>query len=109
MNRATVALALDIPQRHFRGADCGKANPAPAQAQGAAHHSLPERLDLERVLTEQEITQSPADRVGERSIEYRLEDSRNRVALAGTLDSLIGQKADDESVLRPVADLTGIR
>src|SRR3954452_8052528 len=109
MNRATVALALDIPQRHFRGADCGKANPAAAQVQGAVHHSLPARLDLERVLTEQEITQSPADRVGERSIEYRLEDSRNRVPFADAFDTLVGQNTDNESVLRTITDLTGIR
>src|ERR671912_2762041 len=109
MNWATIALALDVPQRHFRSADCGKTHTAAAQVQSAVHHSLPERLDLERVLTNQEITQAPADRVGERSVEHRAEDSRNRVALADALDPLIGQNADNERVLRSVANLPSIR
>src|SRR5215207_3279934 len=109
MNWATVALALNVPQCHFRGADCGKANTVAAQVQSAVHHALPERLDLERVVTEQEITQSLANRVRERSIEYRLQDGRNRVPFADALDTLVGQNTDNESVLRTVADLTSIR
>src|SRR5215208_6655732 len=108
MNWATAAPALDVPQCHFRGADCGESDTAAPKIESSVHHSLPERLDLERILPDQEIAQSPADRVGERSVEHRLEDSRNRVALADALDPLIGQNADYESVLRPVADLPSI-
>src|SRR5215207_6001511 len=109
MNWATAAPALDVPQCHFRGADCGESDTASPKIESSVHHSLPERLDLERVLTEQEITQSPANRVRERSIKYRLQDGRNRVPFADALDTLVGQNTDNESVLRTIADLAGIR
>src|SRR5215216_5712251 len=109
MNWATVALALDVPQRHFSGADGGESDTTAPKVESSVHHSLPEWLDLERVLTEQEITQSPANRVRERSIKYRLQDGRNRVPFADALDTLVGQNTDNESVLRTIADLAGIR
>ena len=79
-------------------------DPAPAEVDEAAVHLLPQPLDVQRVLADQDVAQAHRDRVRARRLHERLHELGRRVDLADPGDALVGVDPDDEIVLAPVCD-----
>ena len=104
VDRLAERLALDVPERDVEAADRVDRDPAPAEVDEAAVHLLPEPLDVERVLADQDVAQAHGNRVGARRLDERLDELGRRVDLADARDALVGVDPDDEVVLAPVCD-----
>ena len=97
-------LALDVPECDVEAADRVDRDPAPPEVDEAAVHLLPEPLDVERVLADQDVAQAHGDRVGARRLDERLDELGRRVDLADARDALVGVDPDDQVVLAAVCD-----
>ena len=65
-------------------------------------HQLPEPVDLERVLADDQLADAAGDRMRRRHLDDRARDVRGRVRLADPDHALVGVHPDEERVLRAV-------
>ena len=78
------------------------AGPCAAVVDRAAVELVPETVDLQRILADQEMTQPAGDGVRRRGIDDRFHHRRQRIDLAEAGDPLIGLDADQQRVLAAV-------
>ena len=100
--RAAERLALDVPEGDVDAADGVDHRAAAAIVDRGLVHLVPEALDVERVLADQDLAQADHDRVGAGRLDDRLDDGRGGVGLADAGDALVGVDEDDGGVLGPV-------
>ena len=103
-DRLAERLPLDVPERDVDAADRVDRDPAAADEDHAAIHLVPEPLDVERVLADQQLAQALRDRVRAGRVHERRDGLGRRVDLADAGDPLVGVDQDDEIVLAAVRD-----
>ena len=101
-HRLAERLPLDVPERDVDAADRVDRDPAAADEDHAAVHLVPEPLDVERVLADQQLAQAVRDRMRGRGVHERRDRVGRRVDLADAGDPLVGVDQDDEIVLAAV-------
>jgi hypothetical protein len=79
-------------------------DPAAADVDQAAVHLLPEALDVERVLADEQVAQAVRDRVRARRVDDRAYRLGRGVDLADAGDALVGVDEDNQIVLAAVGD-----
>ena len=103
-DRLAERLPLDVPERDVDAADRVDRDSAAADEDDAAIHLVPEPLDVERILTDQQPAEAVRDRVRARSADERRDGLGRRVDFADAGDPLVGVDQDDEIVLAAVGD-----
>ena len=101
-HRLAERLALDVPERDVEAADRVNGDPTTSDEDDAAVHLVPEPLDVERVLADQQLVQALRNRVRARSAHERRDGLGRRVDLADAGDPLVRVHQDDEIVLASV-------
>ena len=103
-HRLAEGLPLDVPEGDVDAADRVDRDPAAADEDDAAIHLVPEPLDVERVLADQQLAEAVGNRVRARSADERRDGLGRRVDLTDAGDPLVRVDEDHEIVLAAVGD-----
>src|SRR5918994_5634026 len=102
MDRLPEGFALDVPERDVDTTDGMDGRSLPPVVNRAAVELVPETVDLQRILPDQEMTQPAGDGVRRRSIDDRFHHRWQRIDLAEPGDPGVRLDADQQCVLAPV-------